>query len=156
MKLKQLEKPIRTLWSDDCLVGFSEMDSTHEEFFSVTRQLLICNESNAARALTSFIEHAIQHFDQENSWMTSTGFPATECHIAEHNDVLESAQDLKKKLDTGEARLEAIHAFGIFLFRWFPQHIDYLDSALAAWMCKIKMGGKPLIFRRSVPGSDFD
>jgi hypothetical protein len=36
------------------------------------------------------------------------------------------------------------------LFEWFPGHADYLDSALAAWMTKQTMGGKPVVFRRSI------
>jgi hemerythrin len=40
------------------------------------------------------------------------------------------------------------------LARWFPGHADYLDSALAAWMCKRQFGGKPVVLQRSVRGTD--
>ena len=35
--------------------------------------------------------------------------------------------------------------FAAELERWFPGHADYLDSALAAWMCKRQFGGKPVV-----------
>jgi len=36
-------------------------------------------------------------------------------------------------------------AFAAELERWFPGHADYLDSALAAWLCKRRFGGKPVV-----------
>ena len=36
------------------------------------------------------------------------------------------------------------------LMDWFPGHADYLDSALAHWMCKQRLGGKPVVIRRSI------
>ncbi|MFP3559306.1 hypothetical protein SB861_53125 [Paraburkholderia sp. SIMBA_049] len=36
---------------------------------------------------------------------------------------------------------------GMRLFEWFPGHADL---ALAAWMTKQTMGGKPVVFRRSI------
>ena len=36
------------------------------------------------------------------------------------------------------------------LLAWFPGHADYLDSALAHWMCKQRLGGKPVVLRRGV------
>ena len=38
----------------------------------------------------------------------------------------------------------------IALMDWFPGHADYLDSALAHWMCKERLGGKPIVLRRSI------
>ncbi|KWT98735.1 hypothetical protein APY03_0047 [Variovorax sp. WDL1] len=34
------------------------------------------------------------------------------------------------------------------------RHADYLDSALAAWMCKQQFGGKPVVLHR--PGGARD
>ena len=46
----------------------------------------------------------------------------------------------------GDVRLTAIgRDFAAELERWFPGHADYLDSALAAWMCKRQFGGKPVV-----------
>ena len=36
------------------------------------------------------------------------------------------------------------------LSQWFPGHADYLDSALAHWMCKQRLGGKPVVVRRDL------
>jgi hypothetical protein len=39
---------------------------------------------------------------------------------------------------------------GSELAAWFPGHADYLDSALAHWMCKRTLGGKPVVLRRNI------
>ena len=33
---------------------------------------------------------------------------------------------------------------------WFPKHADQLDSALAHWMAKKRLGGKPVVLRRGL------
>jgi hemerythrin len=33
---------------------------------------------------------------------------------------------------------------------WFPKHADQLDSALAHWMSKERLGGKPVVLRRGL------
>ena len=40
--------------------------------------------------------------------------------------------------------------FAAELANWFPGHADYLDSALAQWMAKRKLGGVPVVLRRNL------
>lgn len=139
------------LWSDARLLGFGPMDATHEEFYQVAFALLTCGESNALAAMLAFEEHARTHFAQEEEWMRSTDFPASDCHIGEHAAVLKSTQEVRAVLEgAGPPNLELVHDFAMHLFQWFPGHADYLDSALAAWMSKRNYGGKPVVLRRKV------
>lgn len=140
----------RTAWSDACLVGMPQMDHMHEEFFLVARRLLACHSTNAGRCLDEFIDHARRHFKQEDEWMERTGFPPRECHIKEHEDVLLSALDLRSALVAGQIEASKLQEFASFLFQWFPGHVDYLDSALAAWMSQQQHGGKPVVLRRDL------
>ncbi|MEG1733679.1 MAG: hypothetical protein RR283_01480, partial [Comamonas sp.] len=52
-------------------------------------------------------------------------------------------------LAQGRAGAQLVQDLGRQLFSWFPGHADYLDSALAAWMTKKTMGGKPVVLRRN-------
>ena len=45
---------------------------------------------------------------------------------------------------------EAGRSLARALADWFPGHADYLDSALAHWMCKKRFGAPPVVLRRSV------
>lgn len=138
------------LWSDARLLGFGPMDATHEEFYRVTFSLLTCEETGMLLALDAFDAHAREHFEQEDSWMRSTNFPPRDCHIEEHAAVLKSVEQVRERIMNGQAGLDLVHDLALHLFEWFPGHADYLDSALAAWMTKDRLGGKPVVLRRSL------
>jgi hemerythrin len=137
-------------WSDARLLGFTPMDDVHEEFYSIALRLVVCTDDTAAAAMAAFEEHAISHFNQEDEWMRSTDFPPRDCHMDEHAAALRTVAQLREALASGQANAEVIRDFGMYLFEWFPGHADYLDSALAAWMTKRSMGGKPVVLRRNV------
>jgi hemerythrin-like metal-binding protein len=103
-------------------------------------------------ALDAFERHAVDHFTQEEEWMHSTEFPPRDCHIDEHAAVLASVREVRAGVATGSLGLETAHDLAHHLFQWFPGHADYLDSALAAWMTKRTMGGKPVVLKRSLRG----
>lgn len=137
-------------WSDDRLLGFKPLDDIHKEFYATTLDLLICDESNLSSALAAFREHAERHFGEEDEWMRSTDFPPRECHIDEHSAVLDTVYQLQALAAEGRATPHLIHDFAMHLFEWFPGHATHLDSALAAWMCKRTLGGKPVVFKRGL------
>lgn len=137
-------------WSDARLLGFTQMDEVHKEFYTVTLKLVICTDENAVAAMEAFEEHAVSHFGQEDEWMRSTNFPPRDCHIDEHTAVLQSVRQVKEEVASGRAGAALVHDLGMSLFQWFPGHADYMDSALAAWMTKQTMGGKPVVLRRKI------
>lgn len=136
------------VWSDARVLGFTLMDEVHKEFYLVALQLVTCTDSTAATAMDQFEKHAVSHFAQEDEWMSSTEFPPRDCHIKEHAAVLKSVSEVKEAVERGQAGADLVRDLGMHLFEWFPGHADYLDSALAAWMTKRTMGGKPVVFRR--------
>lgn len=147
-----IEAPVREsdasmIWSDARVLGFASMDDTHKEFYEVAFRLVTCTDATALEAITQFETHAIS---QEDEWMRSTSFPPRECHIREHSAVLVSVREVREAVEGGRAGADLAHELGMNLFNWFPGHADYLDSALAAWMTKRAMGGKPVVFRRSL------
>lgn len=137
-------------WHDGLLLGYGPMDSVHQEFVECVASLAMASEVDMAERMRQLITHVQHHFDEENAWMNETNFPAKECHIDEHAAVLKSimeVNDLVKAGDTSHCvRLSKA------LMEWFPGHADYLDSALAHWMCKQRLGGKPIVIRRSTSG----
>lgn len=138
------------LWSDARLLGYAELDRTHEEFYSVAFKLLTADEAGALAAIRAFEQHALGHFEMEERWMLDTNFPSRECHADEHAAVLTSVRETVQALEQGTAGAELTRRLAEHLFAWFPGHADYMDSALAAWMCKRAYGGSPVVLRRSL------
>ena len=141
------------IWNDTLLLGDPEMDAVHEEFVGCIAALTNAAEADVADALAALEQQATSHFEMEDTWMRENDFPARECHINEHAAVLASIGGVRQRVAAGE--IAAAYEIAQALSDWFPGHADYLDSALAHWMCKRRWGGKPVVLRRGVSaGSD--
>lgn len=135
-------------WTDNYLLGYPPMDDTHREFVDIVDAMLSCEDAAFAGHLRAFIVHAEAHFAEEKAWMESTDFPATSCHVDDHNAVFNSALEVEPHVLEGNVMIGRM--FAAELARWFPGHADYLDSALAQWMAKRKLGGVPVVLKRNI------
>lgn len=147
MSSESSPSPVLT-WSDALLLGYGPMDTRHEEFVEVVAALQAATPHDLPARLSAVAEHLQAHFDEEERWMTETGFPARDCHADEHAAVLESVRQVQALLERGDG--SECHRLAAELARWFPGHADYMDAALAHWMCKRRLGGKPVVLRRGV------
>lgn len=135
-------------WSDRYLLGQPQMDDTHREFVTHVNALLTVPDDQLAEALAAFEQHAVAHFAQENEWMSMDGFPARDCHVDEHDKVLASVSEVREQLESGDTAI--VRELAVALMEWFPEHADYLDSALAKWLVSKAHGGAPIVVRRNV------
>lgn len=135
-------------WTDNFLLGHARLDETHREFVAVVDRMLTCSDADFPAAMRAFIVHAEAHFGDEKAMMEATGFPATDCHVDDHNAVYSSALEVEPLVLAGN--IEIGRAFAAELARWFPSHADYLDSALAHWVVKRSTGGKPVVLKRNI------
>lgn len=136
------------VWSDAFVLGFDPMDEVHEKFVNLVGAMQKARDEELAALLEAFAQHAQAHFDVENAWMAETAFPARECHVAEHAAVMRSVHQVRERLAKGDHAVA--RRLADELAAWFPGHADYLDSALAQWMCKLRLGGKPVVLRRNI------
>lgn len=135
-------------WSDAYLLGFGPMDTVHEEFVHILGKMQSAPDAELRMLLDQFTQHLTQHFDMENVWMLETDFPPRDCHMGEHAAVLESVQEVRELLAQGDVAI--CRELVAQLADWFPKHADQLDSALAHWMTKRQLGGKPVVMRRGL------
>lgn len=137
-------------WSDAFLLGYPPLDAVHEEFIDTLRAMQIASDDELPACLEAFAAHALGHFEQEDRWMLETDFPSRDCHIQEHAAVMESVAQVRHCVGQGD--LAEARRLAEALARWFPNHADYLDSALSHWMCKLRFDGKPVVLRRRPAG----
>ena len=140
-------------WTDSFLTGYDPMDDTHREFVELVNTMLQAPDADIPKLLDELITHSQHHFSQEDHWMKSTDFPATECHVNEHAAVLKSMHEVKNYVADGGDISEA-RRLVTELARWFPGHTDYLDASLAQWVSKKQLGGVPVVLRRNVAHHD--
>nr|ART90047.1 hemerythrin [uncultured bacterium] len=130
-------------------VGYAPMDSIHAEFEELLQRASSPGSRDWPCLLAELDEHLRSHFAVEDQWMEDTEFPPRTCHINEHAAVLKSSREVLELARAGS--FDAAPGFVAALAEWFPGHLDYLDSALAAWMCKRQFGGKPVVLHRAAP-----
>ena len=135
---------------DGLLLGYEPMDQVHQEFVQCVADLQQAPDAQLAEHMDALLEHARRHFGDEDRWMQETQFPARECHIDEHAQVMQSIVQVRQLVAQGQ--FEVCRRLARELASWFPGHADYLDSALAAWMCKREHGGKPVVLHRRLGG----
>lgn len=147
MRTADSAAPPATGWHDDLQLGYGPIDHIHKEFVVLVDVLLGVPDAEVAAALAAVHVHSSAHFASEEQWMQETDFPARACHADEHAAVLRSMEGVARRVANGD--VEAGRNLARALADWFPGHTDYLDSALAHWMCKRQLGGKPVVLRRS-------
>lgn len=132
------------------LLGHAPMDAAHKEFVQVVKALAECNVVTALGCLQALEDHLLTHFGTEHEWMQRTNYPSMDCHLDEHQKVLNSVQQVNTLAKSGQVGLRDVHRLSAALADWFPKHATYLDSALSAWINKRQYGGVPVILRRDL------
>jgi hemerythrin len=149
--MSELLSPTGFAWNDRYLLGHPGIDDTHREFVACVDALLGASDAELPAALAAFARHAKEHFTQEREWMDSGGpgqeFPARDCHVGEHEQVLASVREVQEQLAQGDCAI--VRALAKALQAWFPGHADHMDSALAHWLVKRAHGGAPLVLKRN-------
>lgn len=135
-------------WSDDLLLGHAEMDDCHRAFVRQLEQLQLAGDARLESLLDQFIEHLQAHFAHEEQMMRDTDFPPRQCHMDEHAAVMRSVCEVRYRLADGDRQL--VRALARALADWFPAHTHHLDSALAHWVNKRRLGGKPIVLKRNL------
>ena len=136
-------------WGDNHVLGYTPMDDIHEEFVDLIGQMQVASDAQLPELLNAMQAHLQSHFDEENLWMMETEFPPRDCHIEQHDAVLKSVAEVQEVLAQGN--VDVCRSLVAALADWFPGHATHLDSALAHWMCKRRLGGKPVVLRRMQP-----
>lgn len=127
-------------WKPEFVLGQEIVDATHREFVD----LIACldetqGELPPAALIDRFkrlIDHTIDHFGQEDRWMAATGFSPDNCHVRQHNMVLDVMRQVLH-LAQEQDNLVPLRRIVKELEEWFPQHADMLDAALVFHMQEV-------------------
>jgi len=137
---------IQFAWSDRYLLGLTQMDEHHREFVDTLNALANAQGAELPQVLARFISATEAHFQDENTLMLNNDFPPRDCHISEHQAVLDTLYEARALVAAG--RTDFLPGMVSALMDWFPGHADYLDSALAQWMSKKTHGAIPVVLKK--------
>jgi len=119
-------------WSEELVLGDPRTDATHQEFIALVNATTAAAPGNQLATYQQLLAHTVEHFAQEERWMTACGIPADFCHFSQHSSVLEVMREVERRAVAGETALIAsmIEA----LVEWFPMHAHSMDAGLVAYL----------------------
>ncbi|MEO8165693.1 MAG: hemerythrin domain-containing protein [Betaproteobacteria bacterium] len=119
-------------WNDNLVLDQGVMDDTHREFIELLNRLADAPEAQMLGVLDEFIKHTEEHFAQEQRWMEQMTYPPLPCHVREHEGVLETAHEVRRRVAAGETRFGQVLAKAVA--EWFADHASSMDHVLALYM----------------------
>ena len=122
-------------WNETLELDRGVMDDTHREFIALLNRLAESPETEMLAVLDEFIAHTEAHFSQEQRWMEQMSFPPTECHVNDHQGVLQVALEVRKRATAGETRFGPVLARAVA--EWFATHATSMDHVLALYMKEV-------------------
>ncbi len=119
-------------WNENLVLDQGVMDDTHREFIELLNRLADAPDGEMLAVLDEFIKHTEVHFAQEQRWMEQMAFPPLACHAREHDGVLETAHEVRRRVAAGETRFGQVLARAVA--EWFADHAGSMDHVLALYM----------------------
>jgi hemerythrin len=135
-------------------LGDPRLDQDHRRLLALSETLRQASpEAGAARqALAELREHAQAHFAFEDGELRALGGPDMQCHLDEHAAVLSSLAEVAEVLDDSATTAATVthltQSLAAELLRWLPEHVHYMDSAVALARARARLGAAPIRIRR--------
>ena len=141
-------------------LGDPTMDAHHAELLTLSQAFRdsVADTAAAARALDALRSHAREHFAFEDGELTQLGGPDMQCHLDEHSAVLGSLDEVHAILVDPDTTRETVErlvlSLSAELLRWLPEHVHYMDVAVATARIKARLGGMAVrISRKPAAGA---
>jgi hemerythrin len=124
-------------WSPKMSVGIASIDADHRKLVTLVNDLyeaMSIGEGSKVleRVLKELIEYTRTHFVREETLFRTHGYEHEAEHKAQHDKLLQTVDDLKRRVDAGE-RVSPV-ATGQFLKQWLTEHIMGSDMAYSAFL----------------------
>jgi hemerythrin len=119
-------------WNETLMLDQGVMDETHREFVELLNRLADAPADRLLAVLDEFIAHTEAHFAQEARWMEHMAFPPLQCHVEEHESVMQVAREVRVRTQAGETRFGPVLAQAVA--EWFAKHAASMDAVLSLYM----------------------
>jgi hemerythrin-like metal-binding protein len=124
-------------WADELALDQPQMDQTHREFVALLGQVGEASDHALLPLWRELLAHTEAHFAQEDAWMAATRFGAVDCHSSQHGLVLQVMREAGAAVVKNSAQLPMLRDLARELGKWFAQHAQTMDAALAQHMLRV-------------------
>ncbi len=122
-------------WNDSLSVGIASVDAQHKKLIALVNELYDAmkvgkGKDVLGRVLDGLLQYTVTHFQTEERYMQTTGYPDFPAHKKEHDELTQQALDLQKKYKEGAVTLSL--QTSEFLKGWLTKHIQGTDKKYTA------------------------
>jgi len=126
-------------WDESLTVDVTEIDEDHQKLVELYNLLSHSIEEGAsaeyiAVVLEEMISFTVWHFRHEERLMVLYNYPDLAAHRTEHNDLIDSAQEVQQKFQQKKMLTEADIDY---LETWLTEHILGHDMRLGFYLLKV-------------------
>ena len=124
-------------WNDAYGLGNNKIDNEHKNLFKIASKAFgVVNPKQKLEKIRSILKELILytqvHFEDEESFMKSIGYPEVDTHHQLHQKIIISMKDFTNKLSTMNIN-EIEKELARLIEMWFIHHIIYVDKKIFQW-----------------------
>lgn len=134
-------------WSAKYSFGLPDIDTQHEQLFTVIGRLIDSwhleegREIAASIALDFLINYVREHFAEEEELFKQTKYPKAKEHIKMHEDLRKAVADFKTKVEQGD--YSGMDKFIEVAKNWLTNHILKVDREYVEFCKAAGIGLRP-------------
>ena len=126
--------PTSIRWSDDFALNLPEIDAQHQVLFGLFGEMwnaivIRAGQADMLRLIADLDDYAVQHFKEEEAFMTATGFPRLVSHKMAHETFVRRIAAERLAIEKGSPNLSL--DLLRFLRDWLVEHILVADREYA-------------------------
>lgn len=121
-------------WSSALAVGHGVIDSQHRELFRRHAQLVEAmsrGDLGEMKRLFEFLgNYVVEHFDEEEQLMKTSGYPAAALHALAHASFVREYQALRREFQENGPTAAVSIRVKTWIGEWLVSHIAKADQSL--------------------------
>jgi hemerythrin-like metal-binding protein len=138
-------------WNEEFVLGDARTDHTHQEFIDLVNATTAAPAEKKLAIYQELVRHTVEHFAQEERWMSACGIPSDFCHFGQHASVLQVMQEVERRALNGE--IPYIGSMIEALVEWFPMHASSMDAGLVSYLQEKGFDTATETFKGGVPAA---
>lgn len=125
-------------WTPNLTVGISSIDQQHKTLFDKANQLFDAGKSGKTKEYISEMldfldQYTKQHFQSEETYMLSIGYPGYEDQKKLHAGFINALEKLKKEYRESGSNLLVILNANQMVVDWLMKHISIEDKKIGIY-----------------------
>ncbi|MGI6037433.1 MAG: bacteriohemerythrin [Limnochordia bacterium] len=130
------------MWKDKYRIGVPLIDEQHKELFQRVSNFIVSVQregdwdtklDEVKKTLTFMQNYVVTHFEDEEEYQRSIGFPGYEKHKEIHSRFRAGVEDYARKMQTIGYTQELVQEFAGKLMAWLINHVGRMDQEIGAF-----------------------